>query len=44
MIKVKGEIVFNPKNRTKKHNKQSEWKRISMVVFDDDLCEYYSGI
>ncbi len=42
MFKIKGKIKFDPKNYTKKHNKQSEWKRIAMLVFDCDLCDYYS--
>ena len=42
MIQVTGKILFDPKDRTKKHNSQSEWKRMAMVTFGDDMTEYYS--
>lgn len=42
MIKVTGKIWFDPINRTKKHNIQSEWKRTAMVIFDCDMTEYYA--
>lgn len=41
-IKLKGNIIFDPKDITKKHKNQSNWKRIAMVIFDGDICEYYS--
>lgn len=41
-ITLKGKIGFEPENRTKKHNNQSSWKRMAMVFFDGDICEYYS--
>jgi len=41
-VKVKGKIQFDPINKTKKHENQGDWKRIAMVLFDDDMCEYYS--
>jgi hypothetical protein len=41
-IKLLGKIVFSPDNKTKKHNKQSSWKKIAMVMFDGDVSEYYA--
>jgi hypothetical protein len=42
MIELKGKIWFDPKNVTKKHNNQAEWKRMAMVMFDGDVSEYYA--
>ena len=42
MFKIKGKIVFDPTNYTKKHNKQSSWKKTVIVIFNDDLADYYS--
>lgn len=42
MFEVKGKIVFDVPDRTKKHTRQSEWKKVAMVVFDCDMAEYYS--
>ena len=42
MIQVTGKIWFDPKNVTKKHNTQSEWKRMAMVTFEGDMTEYYA--
>lgn len=42
MIQVTGKIWFDPKNVTRKHNAQAEWKRMAMVTFDCDMTEYYS--
>lgn len=37
-----GRIVFDIEDVTKKHMKQSSWKRIAMVVVDNiDFCKYY---
>ena len=41
-ITYQGTIIFDPKDRTKKHAFQSSWKKIAMVNFGGDLCEYYS--
>lgn len=41
-IRIKGRIVFDPKDKTKKHGKQSSWKKIAMIMFSGDICEYYS--
>ena len=39
-----GEIVFDPRNATKKHDKQKSWKRVAMVMLDggQELSSYYS--
>lgn len=42
MFKIKGKIIFDPINVTKKHNNQSSWKKTAMVKFDDDLYDYYA--
>ena len=41
-IKIKGIIKFDLPDVTNKHITQSEWKRIAMVLIDDDTCKYYS--
>tara|TARA_R110002050_G_scaffold34397_8_gene86853 strand:+ start:19765 stop:20268 length:504 start_codon:yes stop_codon:yes gene_type:complete len=41
-VKVSGVIKFDPKNMTKKHDKQGSWKCIAMVVFNDDMIDYYN--
>jgi hypothetical protein len=41
-VTITGIIKFDPKNKTKKHDKQGSWKCIAMVVFNDDMCEYYN--
>lgn len=42
MFELKGKIEFDPVNVTKKHNKQSSWKKSAMVKFDCDIYDYYS--
>jgi hypothetical protein len=42
MFEMKGKILFDPINVTKKHNAQSVWKKVAIVKFDCDLYEYYS--
>jgi hypothetical protein len=41
-IKYRGTIHFDPKNKTKKHINQSEWKKVALILFEGDICEYYS--
>jgi len=41
-IKILGKIEFDPINRTKKHSKQSSWKKMAMIIFEGDVAEYYS--
>lgn len=40
-VTYEGTIEFELPNVTRKHEKQSEWKRTAMILFDGDLCEYY---
>jgi len=42
LITYKGKIQFDPINLTKKHINQSDWKRVAMIMFDGDICEYYA--
>lgn len=42
IIKIKGLIKFDPKNLTKKHQKQSNWKKVALVEFKCDISSYYS--
>lgn len=42
ILSFKGRILFEPKNKTKKHDNQSSWKRIAMIMIDGDACDYYS--
>lgn len=39
---TEGVIVFDPEVKTKKHEKQSSWKKTGYILIDDDLCNYYS--
>jgi hypothetical protein len=42
MFQIRGKIVFDPINVTKKHNSQSTWKKVAIVKFDCDIYSYYS--
>jgi hypothetical protein len=42
VIKVTGKICFDPRDITNKHKNQASWKKVAMVLFDDDVCEYYA--
>lgn len=43
-----GKIVFEPENKTKKHESQATWKKVAMVSFEEDyrastgISAYYS--
>jgi len=41
-ITYQGKFLFDPKDKTKKHNNQSSWKKTAMVIFDGDITEYYA--
>jgi hypothetical protein len=41
MFTVKGKIVFDPKDMTRKHAAQSDWKRSAIVLLDCDTHLYY---
>lgn len=40
-VTLKGKILFEPENKTKKHQAQSSWKKVAMVLFDSEIEEYY---
>lgn len=42
MYKIKGKIIFDPINVTRKHKKQSSWKKVVIIKFDGDIDQYYS--
>lgn len=42
MFELKGKILFDPINVTKKHNNQASWKKTAMVKFECDLWDYYA--
>ena len=42
LIKIKGRFLFDPKDKTNKHKAQASWKKIAMIMFEGDLCEYYA--
>lgn len=42
LVKVNGILVFEPENVTRKHERQSSWKRIAMIKTNDELSEYYA--
>jgi len=37
-----GKIVFDPEDVSKKHERQSSWKRVAMLLLNDDTAEYYA--
>ena len=41
-IIIPGKILFEPENKTKKHEDQSLWKKVAMVEISGDICQYYS--
>ena len=42
LVIYQGQIHFDPVNATKKHNTQSSWKRVAMIMLGGDITEYYS--
>lgn len=42
LVSYSGKILFEPKNKTKKHESQASWKKVSMILFDGDIAEYYA--
>lgn len=40
----KGILKFDPVNKTKKHDNQSAWKKIAMVMINDDTHKYYQWL
>tara|TARA_R110000772_G_scaffold184082_1_gene295179 strand:+ start:474 stop:986 length:513 start_codon:yes stop_codon:yes gene_type:complete len=41
-VTLKGIIKFDPKDKTNKHEAQSEWKSTAMVLFGGDITQYYA--
>ena len=41
-IVVRGKIIFDPIDVTKKHNKQSSWKKVAMILIGGEISEYYA--
>ena len=40
---IKAKVIFDPKDLTRKHGKQSEWKKHVIAFIDEpDFCEYFS--
>lgn len=37
-----GRIHFEPEDKTKKHLAQSPWKRVAMIMLNDDIASYYA--
>ena len=40
-ITLTGKIGFDPQDFTKKHLLQSSWKKIAMIFFEGEVCQYY---
>lgn len=40
----RGKIIFDPKDVTKKHQKQSGWKKTAMIIVNDDTAAYYKWL
>ena len=43
-VTLKGKIIFDPKDKTRKHKKQASWKKVAMVVFEPNLKVINEGI
>lgn len=44
MFEIKGKIEFDPVDITKKHHKQSSWKKTALVNIEGDICQYYAWL
>ena len=42
LIKYTGKIHIDPEDFTNKHKVQKSWKKVSMIMFEGEMCEYYS--
>lgn len=38
---LKGKIIFDPDNKTRKHESQASWKLMALLMFGGDVCNYY---
>jgi hypothetical protein len=43
-LELKGKILFDPKDQTKKHKKQASWKKMALINLPGDLCDYYAWL
>lgn len=41
-IILTGRIEFEPEDLTNKHIEQASWKKVAMVYFEGEMCEYYA--
>ena len=41
-ITLEGTIYFDPEDKTNKHKSQTSWKKMAMVIFKGDICQYYA--
>ena len=41
-ITYRGTIIFDPKDKTAKHKAQASWKKIALIEFGGDMCDYYA--
>jgi hypothetical protein len=41
-IKIKGKVLFDPPEKTKKHRKQAVWKKVAYLNIKGDVCAYYA--
>lgn len=42
ILTTKATLDFDPKDFTKKHQKQSSWKKVLVANIEGEICEYYS--
>lgn len=44
-IELKGILIFEPEDKTRKHMSQSSWKKVAMIQFEKEsnggICDYY---
>jgi len=41
-LSITGKLIFDPTDKTNKHKLQSSWKKSAIIMFNDDVCEYYA--
>lgn len=41
-FEVQGKIIFDPIDKTKKHELQSKWKKTAMITLECDIDAYYA--
>lgn len=40
-FKIKGTFIFDPPDVTEKHKKQGAWKKVALIQFTGQHCDYY---